>query len=248
MRQRFPSGVAQRAQGGRRVAQLDHPGLPRVRPAEGTKEGELLADAKESDVKQLVESRSGSHLFEAIIRAARSGCTRRDFPAIFPREDARRRGHPTANFVLQALFGATRDGDHVNTALQELGPDFRLAASRTPRRRRRRRPRRVRAPPLRRGEPRKISPGDSPRRWRRGRRSIAARARAAVDGPAQWFRGGRCSVLGAAMLQTLLKFRPMSYRTSRSTASLTRESDRRRATRGLPRARGVPRQPGTNPR
>ena len=49
------------------------PGYLGCAPAEGTKEGELLADAKESDVKQLVESRSGSHLFEAIIRAAPRG-------------------------------------------------------------------------------------------------------------------------------------------------------------------------------
>ena len=35
------------------------PGFLGCAPAEGTKEGELLADAKESDVKQLCESRSG---------------------------------------------------------------------------------------------------------------------------------------------------------------------------------------------
>ena len=83
-----------------------------------------MADAKESDVKQLVESRSGSHLFEAIIRAAPRGVLGEIFRRFFRGKMRAVAGHPTAKFVLQALFGATRDGDHVNTALQELGPDF----------------------------------------------------------------------------------------------------------------------------
>ena len=32
--------------------------------------------------------------------------------------------HPTANFTLQAMLGATRDPEHVAAAMQELGQDF----------------------------------------------------------------------------------------------------------------------------
>ena len=199
------------------------PGYLGCAPAEGTKEGELLADAKESDVKQLVESRSGSHLFEAIIRAAPRGVLGEIFRRFFRGKMRAVAGHPTANFVLQALFGATRDGDHVNTALQELGPDFGSLL-------RERRAGVVAAvlaacARLRSGE------REAAKNLARG---LTAKMAARKEGRSQlapallWmdqhsgFAGGRCSVLGAAMLQTLLKFPPdVVPQFVESTASLT---------------------------
>ena len=180
-----------------------------------------MADADESDVKQLVESRAGAT------------CSRRSFAAApkllneifrrFFRGKLRGCHDPTANFVLQALFGATRDGDHVATALQELGRDFGSPCARGAPGSSPRRPRRVRAPPLRRERSREnLARGLTAQDGGEEGRSIAARARAAVDGPAQWFRGGTVQVLGAAMLQTLPKFPPdVVPQFVESTASLT---------------------------
>ena len=185
------------------------PGFLGCAPQEGTKEGELLASAKESDVKQLCESRSGSHLFEAILRAAPRNLLNEIFRRFFRGKMRGISSHPTSNFVLQALMGATRDGEHVNTALQELGPDFGslmrerragvvaaiLAACA-----RVRAGERDAAKNLARGLTAKMAA-------RKEGRSQLAPALLWLDqhsGPA----GGRCSVLGAAMLQTILKFAP----------------------------------------
>ena len=46
------------------------PGFLGCAPEENTPEGELLANADEKDIRQLMDSRSGSHLFEAVLRAA----------------------------------------------------------------------------------------------------------------------------------------------------------------------------------
>ena len=146
------------------------PGYLGCAPAEGTKEGELLADAKESDVKQLVESRSGSHLFEAIIRAAPGVYSARfsgDFsagrcapsPGIPPPTSSSRRSsapHETATTSTPPCKSSDRTSARcfANAAPASSPPSS------------------PRARALRSGEREaaKISPGDSPRRWRRGRK------------------------------------------------------------------------------
>jgi nucleolar protein 9 len=62
--------------------------------------------------KQLCESRSGSHLFEAILRAAPRKLMDEIFRRFFRDKLRGISSHPTANFVLQALMGATREPDH----------------------------------------------------------------------------------------------------------------------------------------
>ena len=186
------------------------PGFLGCAPAEGTKEGELLADAKESDVKQLCESRSGSHLFEAILRAAPRGLTHEIFRRFFRGKLRGIASHPTANFVLQALFGATREQDHVTAALMELGPDFGSLM--------RERRAGVVASLLAACARLRTGERDAAKNLARGLTAKTASAR--VGGRSQlapsllWLdqhsgaAGGRCSVLGAAMLQTIMKFPP----------------------------------------
>ena len=100
------------------------PGFLGCAPAVGTPEGELLADADEKDVRQLMDSRAGSHLFEAILRAAPPKLLNEIFRRFFRGKLRALASHPSANFVLQAFLGATGDADHVATALMELGQDF----------------------------------------------------------------------------------------------------------------------------
>ena len=185
------------------------PGFLGCAPEEGTKEGELLADADADDVRRLAESRAGSHLFEAILRAAPKGLMGEIFRRFFRDKMRALASHPTANFTLQAMLGATRDPEHVAAALQELGQDFGSLM-------RERRAGVVAATlaacaRLRSGE------RDAAKSLARG---LTAKGPARVGGRSQlapsllWMdqhsgaAGGRCSVLGAAMLQTVLKFPP----------------------------------------
>ena len=185
------------------------PGFLGCAPEEGTKEGELLASANESDIKQLCESRSGSHLLEAILRAAPRGLLNEIFRRFFRGKLRQIAGHPTANFVLQALIGATQDGDHVNTALQELGQDFGSLM--------RERRAGVVAAVLAACARVRTGERDAAKSLARG---LTAKMPARKEGRSQlapallWMdqhsgpTGGRCSILGAAMLQTVLKFPP----------------------------------------
>ena len=152
---------------------------------------------------------AGSHLFEAILRAAPKGLMGEIFRRFFRDKMRSLASHPTANFTLQAMLGATRDPEHIAAAMQELGQDFGSLM-------RERRAGVVAATlaacaRLRSGE------RDAAKSLARG---LTAKGPARVAGRSQlapsllWMdqhsgaAGGRCSVLGAAMLQTVLKFPP----------------------------------------
>ena len=185
------------------------PGFLGCAPAEGTADGELLADADENDVKQLAESRSGSHLFEAILRAAPKGLMNEIHKRFFRDKMKSLSSHPTANFTLQAMLGATREPEHVATAMQELGQDFGSLM--------RERRSGVVASILAACARLRTQERDAAKHLARG---LTAKGPARVQGRSQlapsllWMdqhsgaAGGRCSVLGAAMLQTVLKFPP----------------------------------------
>ena len=100
------------------------PGFLGCAPEEGVGEGELLANADADDVRRLAESRAGSHLFEAILRAAPKSLMGEIFRRFFRDNMRSLASHPTANFTLQAMLGATRDPEHIAAAMQELGQDF----------------------------------------------------------------------------------------------------------------------------
>jgi nucleolar protein 9 len=185
------------------------PGFLGCAPEEGTADGELLANADAGDVKRLAESRSGSHLFEAILRAAPKGLMNEIFRRFFRDSMRSLASHPTANFTLQALLAATREPEHVATAMQELGSDFGSLM--------RERRSGVVASILAACARLRTGERDAAKNLARG---LTAKGPARVQGRSQlapallWMdqhsgaAGGRCSVLGAAMLQTLLKFPP----------------------------------------
>ena len=185
------------------------PGFLGCAPAVGTPEGELLADADEKDVRQLMDSRAGSHLFEAILRAAPPKLLNEIFRRFFRGKLRALSSHPSANFVLQAFLGATGDADHVATALMELGQDFGSLM--------RERRAGVVAAILAACARTRSGERDAAKSLARG---LTAKMPARKEGRSQlapallWMNqhsgagGGRCDVLGAAMLQTILKFPP----------------------------------------
>jgi nucleolar protein 9 len=188
------------------------PGFLGCAPPEGAKEGELLADAKESDVRALMESRSGSHLFEAIARSAPRGLLNEMHRRFFRGKLRSLASHPVANFSLQAFLGATQNPEHVEAALVELGQDFGSLL--------RERRAGVVASLLAACARLRVGEKDAAKNLARGLTSKMKNGASRVDGRSQlapallWMDqhggpgGARTSVLGAAMLQTIVKFPP----------------------------------------
>ena len=188
------------------------PGFLGCAPPEGAKEGELLADAKESDVRALMESRSGSHLFEAIARSAPRGLLNEMHRRFFRGKLRSLASHPVANFSLQAVLGATHNPEHAEAALVELGQDFGSLL--------RERRAGVVASLLAACARLRVGEKDAAKNLARGLTSKMRNGASRVDGRSQlapallWMDqhagpgGARTSVLGAAMLQTIVKFPP----------------------------------------
>ena len=180
------------------------PGLLGCAPAEGTNEGELLADAQEWDIKTMMQSRAGSHLMEAILAVAPRGLFNEIYRRFFRDKMISTAKHPVSNFVLQAFLAATKDQDHVSSTLNELSQVFGtlLHEKRAG----------VVAATLAACARLKISEKDAAKALARG---LTLKMEARKEGRSQlapalfWLdtpNYGRCSVLGSAMFQTLFKF------------------------------------------
>ena len=180
------------------------PGLLGCAPAEGTNEGELLADAQEWDIKTMMQSRAGSHLMEAILAVAPRGLFNEIYRRFFRDKMISTAKHPVSNFVLQAFLAATKDQDHVSSTLNELSQVFGtlLHEKRAG----------VVAGTLAACARLKISEKDAAKALARG---LTLKMEARKEGRSQlapalfWLdtpNYGRCSVLGSAMFQTLFKF------------------------------------------
>jgi nucleolar protein 9 len=185
------------------------PGFLGCAPEDGVADGELLANADARDARRLAESGSGSRLFEAVLRAAPKGLLHEMFRRFF-RDNMRGFAlHPVGNFTLQALLGATNEPEHVAAATRELGQDFGslMRARRAG----------VVAATLAACARLRCQEREAAKSLARG---LTTKGPARVGGRSQlapsllWMdqhsgaSGGRCSVLGAAMLQTVLKFPP----------------------------------------
>ena len=180
------------------------PGLLGCAPAEGTTEGELLADAQEWDIKNMMQSRAGSHLMEAILGVAPKGLFNEIYRRFFRDKMISTAKHPVSNFVLQALLAATKDPEHVSSTLGELSQVFGtlLHEKRSG----------VVAATLAACARLKVAEKDSAKALARG---LTLKMEARKEGRSQlapalfWLdtpNYGRCSVLGSAMFQTLFKF------------------------------------------
>ena len=180
------------------------PGLLGCAPAEGTNEGELLADAQEWDIKTMMQSRAGSHLMEAILAVAPRGLFNEIYRRFFRDKMISTAKHPVSNFVLQAFLAATKDQDHVSSTLNELSQVFGtlLHEKRAG----------VVAATLAACARLEISEKDAAKALARG---LTLKMEARKEGRSQlapalfWLdtpNYGRCSVLGSAMFQTLFKF------------------------------------------
>ena len=180
------------------------PGLLGCAPAEGTTEGELLADAQEWDIKNMMQSRAGSHLMEAILGVAPKGLFNEMYRRFFRDKMISTAKHPVSNFVLQALLAATKDPEHVSSTLGELSQVFGtlLHEKRSG----------VVAATLAACARLKVAEKDGAKALARG---LTLKMEARKEGRSQlapalfWLdtpNYGRCSVLGSAMFQTLFKF------------------------------------------
>lgn len=180
------------------------PGLLGCAPAEGTAEGEFLADAQEWDLKNLMQSRAGSHLVEQILAVAPKGLFNEIYRRFFRDKLISTAKHPVSNFVLQALLAATKSQDHVTASLNELSQVFGtlLHEKRSG----------VVAAMLAACARLNVGEKDAAKALARG---LTLKMEARKEGRSQlapalfWLdtpNYGRCSVLGSAMFQTLFKF------------------------------------------
>ncbi|CAL52476.1 Armadillo-type fold [Ostreococcus tauri] len=180
------------------------PGLLGCAPAEGTNEGEFLVDAQEWDVKNMMQSRSGSHLMETILAVAPKGLFNEIYRRFFRDKLISTAKHPVSNFVLQAFLGATKDPEHVSSSLSELSQVFGTLLHE--------RRSGVVAATLAACARLKTSEKDAAKALARG---LTLKMEARKEGRSQlapalfWLdtpNYGKCSVLGSAMFQTLFKF------------------------------------------
>mmetsp|Transcript_5294 Transcript_5294/g.21638 ORF Transcript_5294/g.21638 Transcript_5294/m.21638 type:complete len:422 (-) Transcript_5294:1510-2775(-) len=186
LRQRVPPGDAQRPPGGRRRAQLDRPGFFGMR-ADGRDPGGGAPGRRGREGRQATDGQS-RRLAPVRGYPARGAAqaAERDLSQVFPREASSAVVASQREFRAPGVFG--RDGrcrsrrDRADGARAGL----RVPHAREARGGRRRDPRRVRPNALRRARRRQV-PGQGINREDAGEEggSIAARARAAVDEPAQ---------------------------------------------------------------
>ena len=186
-------------------------------PPEDAPDGELLIDLSSDDMKMLMQSRSGSHLLEVIVRVAPKTLGAEIWRRFFRDKLMSISKHQVANFVLQSVLGSSKDPAVIASAVSELSALFGtllyenragviaalLAACL-----RLKTNEKDCCKALARGVTFKLekknataengSEGGS----RKGGKSQLARALLFLGNPAH----GRCSVLGAAMMQTLAKY------------------------------------------
>ncbi len=100
------------------------PGLLGCAPPEDAPDGELLADLSSDDMKALMQSRSGSHLLEVIVRVAPRTLGAEIWRRFFRDKLMSISKHPVANFVLQSVLGSSKDPAVVASAVSELSALF----------------------------------------------------------------------------------------------------------------------------
>ena len=187
------------------------PGLLGCAPPEDAPDGELLEELSSDDIKTLMQSRSGSHLLEVIVKVAPRKLSAEIWRRFFRDKLMSISKHPVANFVLQSVLGSSNDPSVIASAVSELSTLFGtllyenragviaalLAAC-------------LRlntnekdcCKALARGVTFKLEKKNKEDGGRVGGKSQLARALLFLGNPPH----GRCSVLGAAMMQTLAKF------------------------------------------
>jgi nucleolar protein 9 len=192
------------------------PGLLGCAPPEDAPDGELLADLSSEDMKTLMQSRSGSHLLEVIVKVAPKTLGSEIWRRFFRDKLMSISKHPVANFVLQSVLGSSRDPAVVASAVSELSALFGtllydnragviaalLAACL-----RLKTNEKDCCKALARGvtfklEKKNATNEEGGEGGRKGGKSQLARALLFLGNPPH----GRCSVLGAAMMQTLAKY------------------------------------------
>jgi len=192
------------------------PGLLGCAPPEDAPDGELLADLSSEDMKTLMQSRSGSHLLEVIVKVAPKTLGSEIWRRFFRDKLMSISKHPVANFVLQSVLGSSKDPAVVASAVSELSALFGtllyenragviaalLAACL-----RLKTNEKDCCKALARGvtfklEKKNATNEEGGEGGRKGGKSQLARALLFLGNPPH----GRCSVLGAAMMQTLAKY------------------------------------------
>ena len=192
------------------------PGLLGCAPPEDAPDGELLADLSSDDMKTLMQSRSGSHLLEVIVKVAPKTLGSEIWRRFFRDKLMSISKHPVANFVLQSVLGSSKDPAVVASAVSELSALFGtllyenragviaalLAACL-----RLKTNEKDCCKALARGvtfklEKKNANNEEGGEGGRKGGKSQLARALLFLGNPPH----GRCSVLGAAMMQTLAKY------------------------------------------
>ncbi|GAQ82559.1 Pumilio (PUM) protein [Klebsormidium nitens] len=89
-----------------------------------TRPGEVLASADPDEVAELMRERSGSHLVEVIVKVSPPRLQSEFFDRFFRGSLKDLALHPSANFVLQAMFAAAHGADLVRAAAEELEEHF----------------------------------------------------------------------------------------------------------------------------
>ena len=103
---------------------MDHSRFVGVLFLRKTPDGELLADLSSDDMKALMQSRSGSHLLEVIVRVAPRTLGAEIWRRFFRDKLMSISKHPVANFVLQSVLGSSKDPAVVASAVSELSALF----------------------------------------------------------------------------------------------------------------------------